>query len=99
MVGGRCDCPCARRSLGKEAWNDLMMRKRRSQNLTEQPCGSESPIRQRRPPAGSESCVVGEQSRLRSVDSERAGRVIESRKAFVVRAEALGNDRRQHRAS
>lgn len=40
----------------------------------------ESPVRQGGQPAGSESCVGYGQPALRSVDSERMGRVIEPRK-------------------
>lgn len=40
-------------------------------------------------PAGSESCVVCEQSQLRSVDSEHVGRAIEPRNGEVTRADTV----------
>jgi hypothetical protein len=47
--------------------------------------------------AGSESCVVRERSRLRSVDSESAGHVIEPRKRIIVEADGVPSPGRQYR--
>jgi hypothetical protein len=48
-----------------------------------------SPVRPSRSAAGSESCVVQGRPWLRSVDSERAGRVIEPREKQVVEADVV----------
>ena len=51
------------------------------------------------PPAGSESCVVVGRPILRSVDSERAGRVIEPRKLNSRGSRRRPKDGRQHRGA
>ena len=58
---------CAPRSLGKE---DDYVRDDIDRNLSQQPNGKPIPSGRTWPVAGSESCVVSEQSELRSVDSE-----------------------------
>ena len=58
-------------------------------NLSAGPCGYPIPPGQGWPPAGTACCVGVEQSRLRSVHRDRAGRVMEPRNKGVARADVV----------
>lgn len=69
-----------------EAWE---RRKRGSETFHWDPVGIESHPERAGQPTGSESCVAVEQSTLRSVDSECAGRVIEPRNMAFAGVDAV----------
>jgi hypothetical protein len=86
------EAPLLRRRFGcaRQAWMRRTSCREADRNLKKRPCGIDPiPSGKGELPAGSESCVVREQSRLRSVDSEHAGRVIEPRNGEVARADIV----------
>jgi len=66
-----------------QAWERRKRCRKHHGNLSLESCGYPIPSGRAWPATGSESCVDREQSRLRSVDSERRGPAIEPRKKLV----------------
>ena len=83
---GELDCPCARQSLAREERRNRCHLETRDWS----PAGSNPARPKPSQQAGSESCVVPGRPGLRSVDSERMGRVSQPRKESVVDADGVG---------